>query len=220
MAVVISNDFTAKEEEIYHYFHLFSSICLAVMGPDAMILVFFLVFSFKPALSLSSFTLIKRLFSSSSLSAIKVASSTYLRLLMFLLPILIPACNSSSLPFHMMCSAYRLSKQGDSRQLCHTHFSILNQSVVPYRVLTCFLTHIQVSQKTGKMVWYSHLFKSFPQFIMIHTVKGFAIVDKTGVDIFWNSLAFCMFQQMLAISSLVPLPFLNPAWIFGSSWLT
>ena len=48
----------------------------------------------------------------------------------------------------------------------------------------CFLTHIQVSQKTGKMVWYSHLFKSFPQFVMIHTVKGFSIVDGPEVDDF------------------------------------
>ena len=63
-------------------------------------------------------------------------TSTYLRLLMFLPPILIPACNSSSPAFLMMCSAYRLIKQGDSRQLCHTPFSVLNQSVVPYRVLT------------------------------------------------------------------------------------
>ena len=63
--------------------------------------VFFLIFSFKPTLSLFSFTLIKRLFSSSSLSAIRVVSSTYLRFLMFLLPILIPACNSSSLAFLM-----------------------------------------------------------------------------------------------------------------------
>ena len=102
---------------------------------------------------------------------------------MFLLPILIPACNSSSLPFHMMCSAYRLSKQGDSRQPCHTHFSILNQSVVPYRVLTCFLTCIQVSQETDKIVWYSHFFKSFPQFIMIHAIKGFGVIDETEIDI-------------------------------------
>ena len=65
------------------------------MGLDAMILVF-IIFNFKLALSLSSFTL-KRLFSSSSLSAIRVVSSAYLRLLMFLLPVLIPACNSSSL---------------------------------------------------------------------------------------------------------------------------
>ena len=48
----------------------------------------------------------------------------------------------------------------------------------------CFLTHIQVSQKTGKMVWYSHLFKSFPQFVTINTVKGFSIVDGPEVDAF------------------------------------
>ena len=45
----------------------------------------------------------------------------------------------------------------------------------------CFLTCIQLSQETGKLVWYSHLFKSFPQSVMIHTVKGFSIVDETGV---------------------------------------
>ena len=90
----------------------------------------------KPALSLSSFTLIKRLFISSSISVLRVVSSAYLRLLMFLLPILIPACNSSSLAFLMMCSVYRLNKQGDSRQPRCTPFSILNQSVVPYRVRT------------------------------------------------------------------------------------
>ena len=81
------------------------SICHAVMGLDAMILVF-LIFSPQPALSLSSFTLIKRLSSSSSLSAIRVVSSAYLRLLMFLLPILILACNSPSLAFLMMCSVF------------------------------------------------------------------------------------------------------------------
>ena len=81
------------------------------MGPDAVILLF-LMFSFKPALSLSSFTLIKKLFGSSSLSAIRVVSSAYPRLLMFLPPILIPACNSSSPAFLKMCSAYRWSKHG------------------------------------------------------------------------------------------------------------
>ena len=43
---------------------------------------------------------------------------------------------------------------------------------------------IQVSQETGKVVWYSHLFKSFPQFVMTHTVKGFSVVDKREVDVF------------------------------------
>ena len=71
------------------------SICHEVMGSDAMILVFWTL-SFKPAFSLSSFTFIKRLFSSSSLSAIRVVSSAYLRLLIFLPAILIPACASSS----------------------------------------------------------------------------------------------------------------------------
>ena len=68
------------------------SICHEVMEPDVMILAF-LIFSFKPAFSLSSFTLIKRLFCSFSLSDIRVVSSAYLRLLIFLPPILIPACN-------------------------------------------------------------------------------------------------------------------------------
>ena len=96
----------------------------------------FLIFSLKLAFSLCSFTLIKRLFNSSSLSAIRVVSSTYLMLLMFLLPISILACNSCSPAFFMMCSVYKLNKQGDSRQPRHTPFLILNQSVVPYRVLT------------------------------------------------------------------------------------
>ena len=74
-------------------------------------------------------TLIKRLFTSSLLSAIRVVSFVYVSLLMFLLPILIPAYNSVSLEFLMMCSAYRLNKQGDSRQPCCTAFSILNHSV-------------------------------------------------------------------------------------------
>ena len=72
-AVTICSDLRAQEKESCHYFHLFPSICHEVMGPDAMILVF-LILSFKAALSLSSFTLINRLFSSSSLSAIRVLS--------------------------------------------------------------------------------------------------------------------------------------------------
>ena len=82
------------------------------MGPDSMILVFWML-SFKPAFSLSSFTFIKRLFSSSSLSGTKVVSSVYLRLLIFLPEILIPAYGSSSPAFLMMYSAYKLNKQDD-----------------------------------------------------------------------------------------------------------
>ena len=75
-------------------------------------------------------------FISSLLSAIRVVSSAYPRLLIFLLAILIPACALSSLAFHMMYSAYKLNRQGGNIQPWHTPFSIWNQSVVPYPVLT------------------------------------------------------------------------------------
>ena len=92
------------------------SICpYKVMGLDAMILVFRML-SFKSRFSLSSFTFIKRLFSFSSLSSIWVVSSAYLRVLIFLPAILIPACASSSPAFHLMYSAYKLNKQGDNIQ--------------------------------------------------------------------------------------------------------
>ena len=110
------------------------SICHEVMGPDAMILVFWML-SFQPTFSLSFFTFIKRL-CSCSLSAIRVVSSAYLRLLIFLLAILIPACASSSLAFLIMYSAYKLNKQGDNIQPWRTPFPIWNQSVVPCPVLT------------------------------------------------------------------------------------
>ena len=71
------------------------SICHEMMGPDAMILVFWKL-SFKPTFSFSSFTFFKRLFTYSSLSAMRVVSSAYLRLLLFLPAILIPACASST----------------------------------------------------------------------------------------------------------------------------
>ena len=63
----------------------------------------------------------------------------------------------------------------------------------------CFLTCIQVSQEPGKVIWYSHLFKNFLQFIVIHTVKGIDIVNKAEINVFWNSFAFLMIQGMLVI---------------------
>ena len=81
-------------------------------------------------------TFFKRLFSSSLLSAIRVVSSAYLRLLIFLLAILIPACDSFSPAFLMMYSVYKLNKQGDNIQPWRTPFLIWNQSVVPCPVLT------------------------------------------------------------------------------------
>ena len=116
----------------------YPSICHEVMGPDAMILVFWML-CFKPGFSLSSFTFIKGLFSVSLLSAIKVVSSAYLTLLIFLLAILIPACESSSPAFHMMQSSYKLNTQGDNIQPWGTPFPIWKQSIVSWSFLTVAL---------------------------------------------------------------------------------
>ena len=112
-------------------------------------------------------------------------SSTYLRLFVFLLPILTPAYNSSNPAFLMMCSAYRLNKQGEADSpVVLLSQSQANSLSFPYSVLTCFLTRIQVSQETGKMVWYCCPSKSFSQFIIIHTVKSFSVVDETEINVF------------------------------------
>ena len=104
-------------------------------GNNAMIWVVWML-SFRPTFLLSSFTLIKEFFSSSSLFAIRVVSYAYLRLLIFLLEILIPACASSSTAFHMMYPTCKLNKQGDNIQPWCTPFPIWNQSVVPCLLLT------------------------------------------------------------------------------------
>ena len=149
-------------------------------------------------------------------------SSAYLKLLIFLPVIFNPPCDSSSLAFHMMYSAYKLNKQGENIWLWWAPFPIWNQSIVSCPVMSCcFLACIQVSQEPGNVVCDLHLFQNFPQFLVIHAVKIFSIVNETEVDVFfWNSLAFSMIQWILAIWSLVPLPFLNPACTSGSSKFT
>ena len=111
-AVTICSDFGAQKIKSDTVSTVSSSICHEVMGPDAMILVFWML-NFKPTFSLFSYTFIKRLFSSSSLSDIRVVSSANLRLLIFLPAILIPACASSSPVFLMVYSAYKLNKEDD-----------------------------------------------------------------------------------------------------------
>ena len=172
-------------------------------------------------LTFSLYSSIKRHFSS-LLSSISVVSSTYLRLLIFLLAILIPACTSSSPVFLMMYSSYNLHRQGDSIQPWHTPFPIWNHCVCCSMSSSncCFLTCIQISQEAAQVVWYSHLFQNFPEFVVIHIVKGFGVVNKAEEDAFWNSLAFSMIHWMLAVLSQVPLSFLKPDWTSGSSWFT
>ena len=93
-----------------------------------------------------SVTFIKRFFSSSLLSAIKAVSSAYLRLLIFLPTILIPACASSSPAFHMMYSAHKLNKHGDNTQSWHTLFQMWNYSVVPCPVMLLLDLHTDFSE--------------------------------------------------------------------------
>ena len=127
------------------------SIFHEVMELDTMILVFWML-KFKPAFSLSCFPYIKRLFSLFSLSAIRVVSTACLMLLIFLMAILIPACASFSLAFHMIYSAYKLNKQGDNMQPWCTPFSILNVCCSMFSFNCCFLTYIHVYQEAGKVL--------------------------------------------------------------------
>jgi len=63
------------------------------------------------------------------------------------------------------------------------------------------LTHIQVSQEVGQVVWYSHLLKNFPQFVVIHIVKGFGTINKTEVDIFLE--LSCFFDEPVDVGNLI-----------------
>ena len=74
----------------------------------------------------------------------------------------------------------------------------------------CFLTYIQLSQKAGKVVWYSHLLGNFPQFVVIHTAKGFGVINKAEVDVFLE--LSCFFDDPTDVGNLISgfLPFLNP----------
>ena len=65
----------------------------------------------------------------------------------------------------------------------------------------CFLTCIQVSQEAGQVVWYSHLFQNFPQFIVIHTVNGFGVVNKAEVDVFLE--LSCFFDDPAYVGNLI-----------------
>ena len=165
-----------------------------------MILVYWML-GFKPAFSLSSFTFIKRFFSSFLLSAIRMVSSAYLRLLIFHLAILIPAYASSSLTFLMMYSAYKLNKQGDTIQPWHTPFPIWNQSVLPYPVLT--VASWPAYRFLRRQVRWSGIPISLRifQFVVIHTLKGFSIVNEAEVDIFLE--LSCFFDAPTDVGNLI-----------------
>ena len=188
--------FEAQENKVCHCFHCFPSLFAMkwwdwITWPDARIFFFkcwVLSQVFHSPLSLSSKdSLVLLLFHKGGVIYISDFSPGNLD----------SSCASSSLAFHMMYFAYKLNKRGSNIQPWHTLFPIWNQSM--FGSNCCFLTCIQISQEAGRVVWYSHLLKNFPQFVVIHTVKGFSIINEVEDVFFWNSLAFSVIQWMLEI---------------------
>ena len=66
---------------------------------------------------------------------------------------------------------------------------------------SCFLTCIQISQEAAQVVWYFHLLKNFPEFVVIHTVKGFGVVNKAEVDVFLE--LSCLFDDLADVGNLI-----------------
>ena len=98
-----------------------------------------------------------------------------------------------------MFSAHKLNKQFENIQPWCTPFHIWNQSIVPCPVL--ILTCKRIFQEAGQVVWYAHLFQNFPQFIVIHTVKGFEVVNKVKVDVFLQ--LSCFFNDPMDVGNLI-----------------
>ena len=84
----------------------------------------------------------------------------------------------------------------------------------------CFLTYIQISQEAGQVVWYSHHFQNFPQFVVIHTVKGFGLVNKAEVDVFLE--LSCLFDDPMDVGNLISgsSVFSKSSLNIWSSWFT
>ena len=87
----------------------------------------------------------------------------------------------------MIYSAYKLNKQGDNIHPWCSPFPICNQFVFHVLFYCCFLTRIQISQKAGQVVWYPHLFKNFPQFVVIHTTRHLFLWPELNVIQWLNS---------------------------------
>ena len=135
-------------------------------------------------------------------------------ILIFLPTVLILACALSTPAFCMMYSACKLNKQGDNIRLWHTPFPIWKCCCLSFKCLLfvvvccsmsssncCFLTCLQISQDAGQVVWYSHLLKNFPPFVVIHTVKGFGVVNKAKVDVFLE--VSCFFYDPVDVGNLI-----------------
>ena len=120
----------------------------------------------------------------------RVVSSAYLRVLIFLPAILIPACASSSWAFHMTYFTYKLNNPGDNTQPLCTPFPIWNHSALPCSVLT--VASWSAYRFLRRQVRWSDIpiSVSFPQFVVINTVKGFFMVNKAEVGVFLKFYSF------------------------------
>ena len=140
-AITICSDLEPPQNKVCHCFHCFPIYFPLSDGTRCHDLSL-CTLCLQPTVSLSSFTFIKRLFSSSLLSASKVVSSANLRLLIYLSAILTPACALSSPAFHMMCSAYKLNKHTSLPILTYS-FVILLFDILLSQFGTSLLFHVQ-----------------------------------------------------------------------------
>ena len=148
-----------------------------------------------------------------------MVSSAYPRLLIFLLAILIPACDSCSLGFHVMYSVYKFNKQDDNIHPWCIPFPILNQSIVPWPVLTVASCHayrfLRRWVRWSGITIYLRIFHSLLWFTQPKT-----LVNEAEVDVF---LEFsCFFDDPMDVGNLISgsSPFLNTACTSESSWFT
>ena len=166
-AVTICNDFGAQKNKLWHCFH-----CFPIYLPwsdGTMILVVWML-SFKPTFSLSSFTFIKKPFSSSSLSAIRALSSAYLRLLIFYPAVLIPACASFSLAFCVIFPAYKLI----NRVTIYAPDGLLSQFGTRYVLVAHFVVIFKCSSLKKNILQHN-----------FHTVLGLKICGREILGRLW-----------------------------------
>ena len=200
-AVTIYSDFGAPQNKIYHGFHFSLQIFHEVMEPDVMILIF-LMLNFKPVFFFTHIFFHPHQYAlySSLLSAIRVVPSAYLRF--WYISHKFPSCELPSLIFCRMYPSYHVKEQVDNIQPWHTPYPIWNQFTLshPFLTIASWLAY-KVSQEMRKMVWYSHLLKNFPQFVVFHTVKDFSLVNEAEVDFF---LSFsCIFYYPTDVGNLI-----------------
>ena len=100
-------------------------------------------------------------------------------------------CNSDSFVDH---DGYSISSKGFLP-------TVVDIMVIWVKFSHCFLTSIQVSQEAGRVAWYSHLFKNFPQFVVIHTVKSFSVFNEAEVDVFLE--LSCFLQDPTNVDNLI-----------------